>query len=135
MSDRYYVVDTNTLISAALFEASIPGKALQRCLASGTLLQSLDTLQELSEVLARPRFDRYVSPEEREEFLAALVNRAELIHVREQISVCRDPKDDKFLALAVDGRADCIVTGDSDLLELHPFRGIPIKTARQFLEE
>jgi len=50
------------------------------------------------------------------------------------IRVCRDPRDDKFLELAVDGRADLILTGDSDLLTLHPFRGIAILTPAQYLE-
>jgi len=47
---------------------------------------------------------------------------------------CRDPDDNKFLALALDGHAECIVTGDPHLLELHPWRGIPILTPRAFLE-
>jgi uncharacterized protein len=46
----------------------------------------------------------------------------------------RDPKDDMYLALAVSGSATCIVSGDSDLLELNPFRGIPIINARAFLD-
>ena len=49
------------------------------------------------------------------------------------ITACRDPKDDKFLTLAVAANADYIVTGDDDLLVLHPFRGIQIIKPAEFL--
>ena len=49
------------------------------------------------------------------------------------MEVCRDPKDDQILELAVSGNADCIVTGDDDLLTLNPFRGIAIITPADFL--
>jgi uncharacterized protein len=58
---------------------------------------------------------------------------AELVEITERIAVCRDPKDDKFLELAVNGRADVVVSGDADLLSLDPFRGIPIETPAAFL--
>ena len=60
---------------------------------------------------------------------------AELVTITERIAVCRDPTDDRFLELAVNGRADIIVTGDLDLLVWDPFRGIPIVTPRQFVRE
>jgi predicted nucleic acid-binding protein len=50
------------------------------------------------------------------------------------VTDCRDPKDNKFLALAIDGQADAIIRGDDDLHVLHPFRGIPILTPREFVE-
>lgn len=50
------------------------------------------------------------------------------------ITACRDPKDDKFLELAVSGRATHIISGDTDLLTLNPFRGIAILPPRAFLE-
>jgi predicted nucleic acid-binding protein len=50
------------------------------------------------------------------------------------VRACRDPKDDKFLELAVSGAACCVVTGDQDLLALHPFRSVSILTPAQFLE-
>jgi len=61
-----------------------------------------------------------------------IFSKAELITIVERITACRDPTDDKFLELAVNGRADMIVTGDLDLLVLHPFRGIPIITSVAF---
>jgi uncharacterized protein len=58
---------------------------------------------------------------------------AEPVEIHERISVCRDTQDDKFLELAVNGKADVIISGDADLLSLHPFRGIPIETPAAFL--
>jgi predicted nucleic acid-binding protein len=55
------------------------------------------------------------------------------IAITRPVAACRDAKDDKFLALAVNGSADAIVTGDTDLLALHPFLGIPILRPKEFL--
>jgi hypothetical protein len=62
-----------------------------------------------------------------------LLREATLVEAVEDLRVCRDPADDKFLALAHAGKATCIVTGDRDLLELGLFRGIPVVTPGQFL--
>jgi putative PIN family toxin of toxin-antitoxin system len=91
------------------------------------------TVAELHEVLRRPRFDKYVKEENRLEFLAALVREAEWVEVTEVITACRDGKDNKFLELAVAGRATHILSGDGDLLVLHPFRGIALVTPQAFL--
>ena len=60
-------------------------------------------------------------------------SRAALINVGVSINACRDPKDDKFLELAVSANASCIVSGDKDLLILHPFRNILILNAADFI--
>ncbi|NUM49290.1 MAG: putative toxin-antitoxin system toxin component, PIN family [Anaerolineales bacterium] len=86
------------------------------------------------DVLGREKFNKYVSEEERLEFLSGLLQEVELIEISEPVSECRDPKDDKFLELAVNGKAECIISGDGDLLSLHPFREITIVTPRDFLE-
>jgi uncharacterized protein len=59
---------------------------------------------------------------------------AEMVAITERIVACRDPKDDKFLELAVNGHADLIVTGDADLLALNPFREISIVTPAAFVQ-
>jgi predicted nucleic acid-binding protein len=59
---------------------------------------------------------------------------AELISIIEHVKVCRNPTDDKFLELALNGKADVIVTGDSDLLVLDPFQGIPIISPATFVQ-
>jgi putative PIN family toxin of toxin-antitoxin system len=84
-------------------------------------------------VLARPKFDRYVSAQMRDEFLATYIREAEFVEVTQHIAVCRDSKDDLVLEAAVDGQATCIVSGDDDLVVLHPFQGIPILRAGEFL--
>ncbi|MFO1434068.1 MAG: putative toxin-antitoxin system toxin component, PIN family [Candidatus Competibacteraceae bacterium] len=127
------VLDTNILVSAVLFEHSPPGQALRRALKWGEVLVSPSTLEELAEVLQREKFDRYVTAAEREEFLEAFVERATFIEPTEEIRICRDAKDDKFLELAVSGGATYLVSGDDDLRSLNPFREIAIVTAAEFL--
>lgn len=127
------VFDTNVLVSALLFEHSKPAQAVFSVVRDGTMLVSLATLQELSGVLRRKKFDRYLTIDEREEFLTRLMLTASLIEINEPIQVCRDPQDDKFLEVAINGQATAIVSGDDDLLVLHPFRGIPIVTPDTFI--
>ncbi|HXH08548.1 MAG TPA: putative toxin-antitoxin system toxin component, PIN family [Alphaproteobacteria bacterium] len=132
-SSARYVFDTNTLVSAVFFEHSAPGQALRRALKQGEVLISPATLEELAEVLQREKFDRYVTAAEREEFLEAFVERATFVEPAEEIRICRDAKDDKFLELAVSGGAAYLISGDNDLRSLNPFRGIAIVTASEFL--
>jgi putative PIN family toxin of toxin-antitoxin system len=128
------VFDTNATVSALLFEQSVPGRAFHTVLDRGRILLSQATIVELSEVLGRTKFDRYVSREDRDLFLVMLLHDAEMVEVTEGIRECRDPDDDKFLELAVAGGASCVITGDADLLCLHPFRDIPILAPGPFLE-
>ncbi|MGK7897951.1 MAG: putative toxin-antitoxin system toxin component, PIN family [Xenococcus sp. (in: cyanobacteria)] len=135
MSNRVrYVFDTNVIISALLFENSKPAQAFQYTLTNGEVLLSLDLLEELNEVLGRKKFNKYVTNEEREEFLEALIERAVLIEIVENVQECRDPKDDKVLELALNGEAQYIITGDLDLLVLNPFRNVRVITVEDFLK-
>ena len=127
------VFDTNVLVSALLLPDSKPRHALELALQKGSVLLSFATLAELYEVLGRKKFLRYIDEEDIRSFLAALTREAEWVEVDVRIAACRDPKDDKFLELAVSGRATHIVTGDSDLLALSPFQGIEILPPHRFL--
>jgi hypothetical protein len=109
-----FVFDTNVLISAFLFSQSKPRQALEQAQDIGVLIFSSSVFSELREVLYRPKFDRYLTEERRQELLEDLTQTAQFIDVTEQISECRDPKDNKYLELAVSGQAECIVTGDDD---------------------
>ena len=129
------VLDTNVLVSAALSSISPPGRVLEYVVRNESLLTSVSTISELKLVLLRPRFERYLTWEERDEFLAAVVELTESVDVTHSITACRDPEDDKFLELALSGRATHIITGDQDLLDLHPFHGIPILTPGAFLAD
>jgi len=100
---------------------------------SHLLLKSTITEQELFVTLARPRLAPLIEPHFRD-WLHELMAAAELIAITERIAACRDPKDDKFLELAVNGHADLIVTGDADLLALNPFREIPVVTPAMFVQ-
>jgi len=127
------VFDTNVIVSADLFEDSVPARALWLTLALGSLLMSEALIEELRTVLSKPRFDRYATQAEREEFLRDLARETETVEITEMVQACRDPNDDKILELAVNGRADYIVTGDDDLLVMDPFRGIAIIRPAEFL--
>ena len=91
------VFDTNVLISSLLTNNTPPQHALDIIIEQGTLLFSLASLTELAEVLAREKFDRYLSREKRARFLATLSKVAEIITVTERFTDCRDPDDNKFL--------------------------------------
>ncbi|MEJ7684799.1 MAG: putative toxin-antitoxin system toxin component, PIN family [Segetibacter sp.] len=87
-------------------------------------------MNNAGEVLFRPKFDKYfLNDEERWVIINKLEINAKLFAPDISITDCRDPKDNKFLELAISANASCIITGDKDLLVLHPFRGIPILNA------
>ncbi len=94
--DLRVVCDTNVVVSAMLLPLSIPRRGLDRAMREGRLLISPATITELAEVIHRPGFDKYLSEEERIEFLTALVREAELVNVMEIVTACRDPRDNKF---------------------------------------
>jgi putative PIN family toxin of toxin-antitoxin system len=127
------VVDTNVLVSAALKRQSMPGMAALLVERRGGLLKSLETEQQLFEVVARPRLASLIDPET-QAWLRKLMTAAELVMITERIVACRDPTDDKFLELTINGHADVIVSGDGDLLALNPFRDIPIVTPAIFVQ-
>lgn len=99
------------------------------------VLVSVPVLLELAEVLNRPKFDKYVTHDERMRFMVSFLKVPEMIEIGETITVCRDPKDDKLPELAVCGKTKFLVTGDNDLLVLNPFRGVEIITPREFLDK
>jgi putative PIN family toxin of toxin-antitoxin system len=129
------VVDTNVTVSALVFPSSVPRQAFDLAMARGTLLMSWPVLAELSEVLGRPRFRRYVSEDIVRRFIYSLARRSTWVEVGSEVTASRDPKDDKFLSLAMSGGATHIITGDRDLLVLDPFRTIRLLTPRSFLDE
>ena len=137
--NRRVVVDTSTLVSAALYTGSIPDQALSKALKYFDLCASVETLAELAQVLPRGKFDRYRDRDSRLAFVATMRLRSHLFAVDlADVSAvdppCRDPKDNQFLALAQVAEADVLVSSDEDLLVLHPWRGIPILTPSKFLE-
>ena len=123
------------LISAALIGNSINTKALYHALNIGRIAVSAAVLSEFAEVIFRKKFDKYfLNDEERHEAVDFIAINALLYSPKITINACRDPKDNKFLELAVAAEASCIITGDQDLLVLHPFDTIPILSAIDFLK-
>lgn len=129
-----FVFDANVVVSASLVENSTSAKAFYHAFDHGILLISNETLKELRDVLNRKKFDKYVSKRKRRKFLKVLTQEAELVGINTSINLCRDPDDDKYLELAIDGKASCIISGDKDLLVLNPFHSISIARPDQFLE-
>jgi putative PIN family toxin of toxin-antitoxin system len=83
--------------------------------------------------MERSKFDRYASRAPRREFVAFIHANVQFVSIRRSVQACRDPNDDKFLDVAVNGGADVLITGDADLLALNPYEGIPILTAVDYL--
>lgn len=132
--NRFFVFDTNTLVSAALLSGTTTRKALDKGMEADRLAVSSETMQEIVEVLFRKEFDKYfLNAEERWVIVDKIEANAIFFNPTISITACRDPKDNKFLELVVEANAFCIITGDDDLLVLHPFRGIPILNASDFL--
>jgi len=132
MRSNLFVLDTNTLLSSSLFRNSIPREAEKKATRTGKIVASIATYDEFVEVFLRSKFDKYISIETRLAILSEFKRLALFIEISETITDCRDPKDNKFLELAVSANASCIISGDKDLLILHPFRNIPIFNAVGF---
>lgn len=129
------VLGTNVLVSGALFPQSTTGKVFEKAVLQDSLLFSESTLAELRAVLGRPKFQRYLDPARRDRFIARCVEASSVVEIRQMINACRDPSDDKFLEVATNGNARCIVTGDVDLRVLHPFEGIAIISPSDYLDQ
>jgi uncharacterized protein len=130
---RRVVLDASTLVGALLKPDSTPRQALDLARGRAEILLSPAVEDELRRVLLRPRFRRYFAPGEAERFLTLVAGIAVLVEPVTAVSECRDPQDDKYLALALDGGAEVIVSSDKDLLALDPWRGIRILSPAEFV--
>lgn len=132
---RRVVLDTNTLISGVLLSDSVPGQAVRKAIAEDMMLMSEESLYELADVLSRKKFDRYLSVEDREEFVRLGLRVAEMVPIVTAVHECRDKSDNRILDVAVNGGATLIVSSDQDLLTLNPFRGIPVLKPGEYVQE
>jgi uncharacterized protein len=128
------IVDTNLWISFLLTKDF---SKLDKLFAdhSITLLFSQELLDEFIEVARRPKFKKYFSLTALQDLLQELSLRAEFISVISTVTVCRDPKDNFLLSLAVDGKATHLITGDKDLLDLVKFGETKIITIAAYLSD
>jgi len=127
------VLDTNIVVSRALVPVSIPGRVVSKALAECVVLASIATIRELEEVIVREKLDRMTPRWKRLEAIRLYGLELTVCEVVDIVTVCRDPKDNMILALALSGNADLIVTGDKDLLCVHPWRGIAILSPADYL--
>jgi putative PIN family toxin of toxin-antitoxin system len=127
------VIDTGTLISAALRAGSIPSQAYEKALRGYEICVSASALAELERVMRRDKFDAYLELQERIAFVELYRSRAVMLEVREEVRDCRDPKDNQFLELALSAGAAIILSSDPDLCLMHPYRGIAILKPADFL--
>lgn len=132
-SDQRFVFDTNTLISAACFDNSFGRRAYEYVRDHATFLTCKEAVAELRDVADRVKFNRFIGPAARLEFIEAYIDMAELLVIASTLRVSRDPTDDKFIEFAVAGKAQFIVTRDKDLLVLDPFQGIRILDAESLV--
>ena len=135
---RRVVFDTSTLVGAALKPGSPPHQALMLALARCDVCASVPTWLELERVMQRDRLDRYLPPDARLEFVVMLRTSMHFFPVTQADvdtlqPTCRDVMDNKFLALVQVCRADMLVSSDEDLLVLHPWCGVPVCRAAEFL--
>jgi len=133
MTKLRLVFDTNILISGLMSVNSLPQQVFDYATSQAILLMSDEVQSEIENVISRPKLQKYITLERRTKFLSELSQQVERVTINQQIRACRDPKDDKFLDLAVCGEANYLITGDADLLDLHPFQNISIIKAASFL--
>lgn len=128
------IIDTNVWVSYLLWPSDLITSAVRLALHHGDILASEATLDELSATLLKPKFNRYLSDEARHSFCADVAHISSLVTIGDPVTDCRDPRDNMFLEVAASGNVDIIITGDNDLLTLHPWRGVLVLTPRQFIE-
>lgn len=127
------VVDASTFVSATFNSHGVPAQAVQRALRDDRVAISARVMTELLDVLHRPGLARFLKPELRSELLGQLVTLGIPFEPTERVTECRDPKDDKYLELALASGADTIVSSDGDLLVLHPWRDVRILRPAEYL--
>jgi uncharacterized protein len=130
------VIDSNILVSAAIYPNSASANALRLAVMFCELYRSDETTAEIEQVLLRTKFDRYFATggSSREDFLTIYKDAAALEPITEIATDCSDLKDNKFLSLALSVNADLLITGDrKHLISMHPYRGIPIVSEADFV--
>lgn len=128
------VVDTNVLISFALKPDGIAGQVVDWILENGQLVFCMETFKELETRLWRPKFDRYITLEERKLLLHDFEMSATWVTIANELTFSRDPDDDKFIETALVASVPVLISGDSDLLDAQ-IETLQIITPRQFYEK
>ncbi|MBK5192782.1 MAG: putative toxin-antitoxin system toxin component, PIN family [Flavobacteriaceae bacterium] len=134
MKSKRIILDTNLWISFLISKNFTEiDKLIQT--KKVKLIFSDESLEEFIEVVKRPKFKKFFSKKDIEKLLDIFDQYAELIKVKSKIDICRDPKDNFLLNLAVDGKVDFLVTGDNDLLVIEKINTTQIITFRSLIEK
>lgn len=134
-SSMRLVIDTNVLVSAILSPNSISAKILNWGEDNGIILYSATTLTEVLSVLGRSKFSKYIDHEDIDGLSIRIKTVWLFIEILNQVKLCRDPKDDKFIDLALNGEASHLITGDNDLLVLNPIKNTSVINPRTCWDE
>ena len=135
VSHNLIVLDTNLIVSALISPKGAASQALVIALNYFNIACSREVLAELVDVIKRDKFDKYASKAIRAEMLATYAQAVLLFEITERVTDCQDPKDNKFLELALSSGSKLIVSGDKrDLLVMNPYRGIEIIGLRSFID-
>jgi putative PIN family toxin of toxin-antitoxin system len=127
------VFDASALVGAALKADSVPERALLHAQEVDVIALSAAVDAEIAAVLSRPKFAGAIPAPRRERLLEILRGTAVWFEPAVRVTDCRDPKDDKYLELALAAGAETIVSSDDDLLVLHPWRGVRILRPADYL--
>jgi uncharacterized protein len=131
---RRLVFDTNALISAAILPLSIAAQAFTKAVQAFELITTEDAWREFEDKITLPRLRKYFASEQvLQASIDVILQSMKHVTVTTEITDCRDPDDNLFLALALDGEASLIITGDLDLLTLNPWRGVQIVKPGDFV--
>lgn len=133
---RRAVLDANVYVSAAVHPGGTPGQVLDRLeRREFEAVLSPAIVDELRRVLDYPKVRKAIRIETPlEQWLEAIVMLADVVDDRRLLAVCPDPDDDKYLAAALEGRAEFVVTGDQAFLALEEHEGVRIVSPRDFLD-
>ena len=131
------IIDTNLFFSAYAFDKTIL-KLIDSCFEKFQIFTSLEIIAEIKEILLRDttrnKIKNYLE-EEVFNFIEKIVDESNIEIPSSKLTTCRDPKDNKFLELALEVNADYIISGDKDLLELKEYQGTKIIKPSEFIEE
>lgn len=129
------VFNTSSLIPACLNPDREPAQILRRAILECDVFTSRDTFNELATVIARDKFNAWRPLGQRLMWVRLFRESVILVETITPIAACRDPKDNKFLELAISAKADVLVSSDIHLLEMHPFRGVQILQLANFKQQ
>lgn len=134
MFNKKFICDTNMLLSSLISKKSPPYQTVSYVIENGFLVFSVETFAELTEVINREKFDKYLSQQTRQTFIQKLRDNSLIYQVHQKLEICRDIKDNKFLDVAIVSNSNCLITGDDDLLSLEYIGNTLILTPRAFID-